>query len=445
VRIPHPIIRCNCIQIIQLNRLPSPSCPPMLPKTPLYDSLHTNLPHPIMAFIGFPFPSETLLYPSASTVLAYLQSYASSHNLYPHIRLNATVESAVRAEGKWHVTFSSPSGSSTLQDIDSLIVANGHYSEPFIPSVPGLEDWKGGVQYFHSIYYRSSSVPVDLNGKTVLVVGGGPSGVDIAPDLLGHAKAVYRSSRSIQSPDDRCDPRLRPGIARLLSSADGVIEFTDGSTIHGVDHVIFATGYVNSFPFLPPEILRNEPPPHGENELPGELYNSGKHLFPLARHFIPLIPRLREDELAFIGLPWKIIPFPLVQAQAAVLVSIFTSHRPFLDYDLETCLILERYQALTRQSGNDQALAARLWHMLPNDEQFDYREELLRLSGLEETEARTPEWHRAIYRRRKDLQKAWKAAVSVGRAEKLVKGIGTEDGWVKLMTKLLDEFDEQTK
>jgi hypothetical protein len=87
----------------------------MLPATPLYDSLHTNLPHPIMAYRGFPFPPETPLYPPASIVLAYLQSYASAHNLYPHIRLNTTVESAVRVNGKWHVTFSSPSGSSTLE------------------------------------------------------------------------------------------------------------------------------------------------------------------------------------------------------------------------------------------------------------------------------------------------------------------------------------------
>jgi hypothetical protein len=114
-------------------------------------------------------------------------------------------------------------------------------------------------------------------------------------------------------------------------------------------------------------------------------------------------------------------------------VSIFTSQGPFLDHDLETRLILDRYQALARLSGNDQAVIARVWHMLPGDEQFDYREDLLRLTGLEETEARTPEWQRVIYRRKLELLKAWRAAVRDGRAEGLVKGIGTEDGWVELM------------
>ena len=398
-----------------------------------------------MAYRGFLFPPETPLYPPASTVLAYLQSYASANNLHPHIRLNATVESAVRAEGKWHVTFTSTSGSSTLKDIDSLVVAIGRYRQPYIPSVPGLGNWEGGVQYSHSIYYRSPSAPVDLRGKTVLVVGGGASGVDIAPDLLGHAKAVYRSSRSIQSPDDTCNPRLRPGIAQLLSSADGAVEFMDGSILHGVDHIIFATGYVLSLPFLSPEVLRNEPPPCVDNELPGELYNSGKHLFPLARQFIPFVPRLREDELAFIGLPWRVVPFPLVQAQAAVLVSIFTSKGPFLDHDLETRLILDRHQELAHRSGSDQAVIAQEWHMLPGNEQFDYRDELLRLTGLEETEARTPVWQRVIYRRKLELQKAWRTAVRDGRDEGLVKGIGIEDGWVGLMNKLLDEANEQIK
>src|SRR5258706_3040466 len=197
VRIPYPDVKCNrsCAQRCpnkknQLNRLPSPSNPPMLPETPLYDSLHTNLPHPIMAYRGFLFPPETLLYPPASTVLAYLRSYAAAYNLYPHIRLNTTVESAVRVKGKWHVTFSSPSGSSTLMDIDSLVVANGRYSQPYIPSIPWLEDWKQGVQYSHSIHYRSPSAPVDLRGKILLVVGGGASGVDIALDLVGHADTV---------------------------------------------------------------------------------------------------------------------------------------------------------------------------------------------------------------------------------------------------------------
>ena len=417
----------------------------MPPETPLYDSLHTNLPHPIMAYRDFLFPPETPLYPPASTVLAYLQSYASANNLYPHIRLNATVESAVRAEGKWHVTFTSTSGSSTLKDIDSLIVANGRYWKPYIPSVPGLGSWERGAQYSHSIHYRSPSTPVDLKGKTVLVVGGGASAVDIAPDLLGYAKAVYRSSRSIQSPDDACNPRLRPGIARLLSSVDGAVEFKDGLSLHGVDHIIFATGYVHSLPFLSPEVLRNEPPPYVDNELPGELYNSGKHLFPLARHFIPLVPRLREDELAFIGLPWRVVPFPLVQAQAAVLVSIYTSNGPFLNHNLETCLILERLQTLAHRSGSDQEVIAQQWHMLPGNEQFDYREELLRLAGLEETEARTPEWQRVIYRRKTEVMKAWRTAVRDGRAEGLVKGIGSEDGWVELMNGLLDEVNEQIK
>jgi hypothetical protein len=398
-----------------------------------------------MAYRGFLFPPETPLFPPASTVLAYLQSYASAYNLYPHIRLNATVESAVRAKGQWHVAFSSPSGSSTLEDIDSLVVANGRYSQPHIPSVPGLEDWKLGVQYSHSIYYRSPSMPVDLKGKIVLVVGGGASGVDIAQDLIGHTKTVYRSSRSIHSPDDACNPRLRPGIARLLSSADGEVEFRDGSTLRGVGHIIFATGYIHSLPFLPPEILRNEAPPCVRNELPGGLYNSGKYVFPLARQFVPLIPRLREDELAFVGLPWRVVPLPLVQAQAAVLVSIFTSQVPFLDHNLETRLVLDRYQALARQSGNDQAAIAHLWHMLPSDEQFDYREDLLRLTGLAETEARTPEWQRMIYRRKRELMKAWKTAVRDGRAEGLVKGIGTEAAWVEMMIRLLGGVDEQAQ
>lgn len=40
------------------------------------------------------------------------------------------------------------------EDFDFVAIANGHYSEPSIPYVPGLKDWKGKLS--HSRFYRSA-------------------------------------------------------------------------------------------------------------------------------------------------------------------------------------------------------------------------------------------------------------------------------------------------
>ncbi|RLM92154.1 putative indole-3-pyruvate monooxygenase YUCCA10 [Panicum miliaceum] len=59
-----------------------------------------------------------------------------------------------------------------------LVVATGTYDEKFVPEVPGLEGFPGKVM--HASEYRSA---VGMKGKSVLVVGCGNSGMEIALDL----------------------------------------------------------------------------------------------------------------------------------------------------------------------------------------------------------------------------------------------------------------------
>lgn len=68
---------------------------------------------------------------------------------------------------------------------DAVMVCNGHYSDPFIPYIKGRENFKG--KQWHSHDYRE---PSSFIGKKVLIVGGGPSGVDIAAQVLDVADKV---------------------------------------------------------------------------------------------------------------------------------------------------------------------------------------------------------------------------------------------------------------
>ena len=58
---------------------------------------------------------------------------------------------------------------------DAIMVCSGHYSVPKMPNLTGSENFNGRA--IHSHYYRKSD---PYKGKRVLIIGAGPSGVDIS-------------------------------------------------------------------------------------------------------------------------------------------------------------------------------------------------------------------------------------------------------------------------
>ena len=111
-----------------MTRYPSPPTedPPL---SPLYDSLTTNLAHPVMCYSSLPFPPETPLFPKASVVHDYLRLYVKTFDLMPHIHLNTTVLSTIWASSFWDVRLSTGEALS----FDRLIIANGHFRVPYYP------------------------------------------------------------------------------------------------------------------------------------------------------------------------------------------------------------------------------------------------------------------------------------------------------------------------
>lgn len=65
------------------------------------------------------------------------------------------------------------------------MVCNGHYNEPVFPNLPGKELFQG--KQYHSHEYRK---PEPFSGKKVLIIGAGPSGMDLALHISHHAETV---------------------------------------------------------------------------------------------------------------------------------------------------------------------------------------------------------------------------------------------------------------
>ncbi|CAE6426956.1 unnamed protein product [Rhizoctonia solani] len=117
------------------------------PETPAYDSLHTNIPHPIMYYPSQWAPPSTPLFTDAQTVHDYMRSYADRFGLRQYIQFNTQITAATwdDSTNQRHLT-TRPYGTQVNQGVetithyDHLLVTNGHNRHPFTPDIDGFED-----------------------------------------------------------------------------------------------------------------------------------------------------------------------------------------------------------------------------------------------------------------------------------------------------------------
>lgn len=90
---------------------------------------------------------------------------------------------------KWRIRVKNLSNQTIIEEIfDFVMVCNGHYFEPSIPNIKGNDIFLG--QKIHSHDYRVSDL---FKNKSVIVLGAGPSGMDLALEISSVAKKVILS------------------------------------------------------------------------------------------------------------------------------------------------------------------------------------------------------------------------------------------------------------
>ncbi|KAI0227620.1 hypothetical protein LSAT2_021901, partial [Lamellibrachia satsuma] len=117
---------------------------PGLVKTSAFDC-STNLPVEIMAFPDFPFSKDMPSFVKHTVVHKYLEDYADHFQLRDHIKFNTQVELVepeMTESGRttWHLRsrhVTDPANGPEDHQFDYVMVCNGHYSMPMIPSLPG--------------------------------------------------------------------------------------------------------------------------------------------------------------------------------------------------------------------------------------------------------------------------------------------------------------------
>jgi putative flavoprotein involved in K+ transport len=220
-------------------------------------------------------------------VIGYLERYAETFAL--PVELDCEVRTLSREGDRFVLELDGRTVTA-----DQVVVATGPFQTAFVPRLAGELD--PGLWQAHSTAYRR---PADVPEGTVLVVGGGNTGFQIAKELSGTHEVVL-SVGSKQKPlpqriagrdlfwwltkthllattvESRLGSRLKArdtligsspreltrsyGVelkGRAVEAVGRVVRFEDGSTLE-VDAVILATGYRPDYSWIAAPILEDD-------------------------------------------------------------------------------------------------------------------------------------------------------------------------------------------
>ena len=264
-----------------------------------------------MTFSEKDFPQGTTVFPFRTQILEYLKEYGE--DVKDMVEFNKEILN-VEKHRKWCLTIRDLRGESetSIEEFDALAVATGintfqfprliqgHYDIPLIPSIPGIKTFSGRIS--HAKYFRHPSLYKD---KNILLVGNGPSGADLANQLLHYAHSVQRSVRSEPNALAVTNPKVRD-VPSIKSFTQDLVELVDGTVFNNIDVVIFCTGYLYSLPMFPKGT--------------GFITPDGSYVHKLYQHTF----YVEDPTLVFMGLPKQVIPFPTFQNQAIVVAKVWT-------------------------------------------------------------------------------------------------------------------------
>ncbi|XVF13332.1 hypothetical protein REPUB_Repub08aG0199700 [Reevesia pubescens] len=370
--------------------------------TSLYSSLRTNLPREVMGYMDFPFVTrpgdnrDPRRFPSHREVLIYLKDFAREFGVEDMVRFKTeVVKVGVLEDGKWKIRSKKTSflnnenndncKESDIEIInksevefddeiyDAVVVCNGHYTEPRIAEITGINLWPG--KQMHSHNYR---VPQPFRDQVVIIIGSSSSAVDICRDLAPVAKEVHVASRSVA--DETYTKQLgydNLWLHSMIDSAgkDGTVVFRNGKVVLA-DVIMHCTGYKYHFPFLDTNGIVTV----DDNRL-GPLY---KHVFPPA-----LAPCL-----SFIGIPWKVVPFPLFEFQSKWIAGLL-SGRITLPSQKEMMEDIKAFYSTLEACG----IPKRYTHCM-GESQFEYNNWLATQCGCPGTEKWRKQMFSAIFENR---------------------------------------------
>ena len=157
-----------------------------------YDSLTLFTPRAYSALPGLPLAGDPAGYPGKDEVADHLEAFATRHEL--PVRSGIEVRTLDRVDGRFLATL----GDGSVVEARSVVIATGAYQAPRIPSLAA--GFSADVQQLSASTYRN---PRGVAAGTVLVVGDGATGRQIAHELSESHPVVLSHGRARRATRDR--------------------------------------------------------------------------------------------------------------------------------------------------------------------------------------------------------------------------------------------------
>lgn len=314
------------------------------PPGPCYEGLMNNVPTSMMRSTLLNWPEGTPNHVTHHEIEAYVQRLSRETGAHDVTLFDTRVEEAVKTGDKWsvrtktlHLNNGQPQDF-TIEEkdwtFDAVVVAAGHYHVPLIPDIPGLSEWKSKYpdKVMHSKSYR---YPKAFKDKNVFIIGAGVSSLDIAKELDGIANKVYQSSRGGQFDLDAgflpANSERVGGLAafrldegKALDGSEtpgapvpGTIHLKDGRILSDIHHVIVASGYQTTYPFLKGLESDNIPVDDADEKI---IITADKCVTHNLHKDIFYIP---DPTLTFVGVPYYTSTFSMFDFQAEVVARVY--------------------------------------------------------------------------------------------------------------------------
>lgn len=272
--------------------------------TSRYQGLKTNLPKEVMGYPDYQMPAQNISYLRAEEMLEFLENYTDHFKIRDKIQFEHLVVN-VRpfGEKQWKVIVRNLSTDSLETfTFDGIMVCNGHYSDPSIPRYPGYELYRGKILHSHD--FRSAN---DYKGETILIIGSGPSGLDLCIELSKTAKIIVMSQHvkgdKIKFPKSFT---LKPDVQCFTENG---VKFVDGSS-QAFSVIIYCTGYNYKFPFLSAEC---------------GIIADNNYVRPLYKHII----NINRQTMAFIGIPFWAALTQMIDLQIRFFLKFLSGGKAF--------------------------------------------------------------------------------------------------------------------
>lgn len=322
----------------------------------MYQNLIINGPKEITNFPGLEFPHDERSYVHRDKFADYLNLYADKFDLRKYIKFQHQVIRIRPLQYEtWEVIVRNiPENTFEFKHFDAVFICNG-YSAPHYPAIPGRDVFKG--RHIHSHDYRRPQI---FEGEKVLLIGAGPSGLEIALEVGEFVEKLHWSHHTIKTYGRKINVRMsnrvieKPDVERFTENE---VVFIDGSR-EKITTIIYATGYDFTFPFLSVDC---------------GVSVQDKHIEPLYHHII----NINRPTMAFIQLTFFGLTLPLADLQVRFVLKFWKREKMLPSKD--QMLADERADIEQRISKN---IDRRKFHFL-GPAHKEYYKNLARLADVE--------------------------------------------------------------